>query len=265
MKTAIYYFTGTGNSLEVARDIHQKLSDSHFVSITALLDMEAIIPQSQIVGMVFPVHDWNLPCVVRNFVEKLELDSVTYIFAVANCNFLAGGTLDHLDRLLKEKGHSLTAGFVIRMPGTYLPLYGPNPERMQQQKFRRKDRDIDKIIRIVSTNRPYKIEYKGIFVDKWLSPLFRQDSAEIRRSDANFHVDGDKCTGCGICTKVCAFKSIELVDGKPQWQHRCQRCFACIHLCPRMAIQYGNHTEKKKRYKNPNVTLQEIISSNKQM
>jgi hypothetical protein len=37
---------------------------------------------------------------------------------------------------------------------------------------------------------------------------------------------------------------------------------ACIHHCPSKALNIGNETQNKKRYINPNVTLQEIIHGN---
>lgn len=50
-------------------------------------------------------------------------------------------------------------------------------------------------------------------------------------------VDGDKCTGCGVCVKACSFDALELVgklavfdDGK------CTYCGVCISACPTDAI-----------------------------
>lgn len=37
MKTTIFYFTGTGNSLKVAQELAIKLGDSNIASITSFL------------------------------------------------------------------------------------------------------------------------------------------------------------------------------------------------------------------------------------
>lgn len=58
------------------------------------------------------------------------------------------------------------------------------------------------------------------------------------------------CVGCKKCTQVCPVQNIEYKDGKLLWQHNCLMCFRCIHECSRGAIEYGNHTLGKKRYKN---------------
>ncbi|SUY47595.1 4Fe-4S ferredoxin [Clostridium putrefaciens] len=42
------------------------------------------------------------------------------------------------------------------------------------------------------------------------------------------------------------------------WGEDCTECLACLHLCPVQAIQYGKGTESKGRYKNPNVSIDEM-------
>ncbi|KKN39208.1 hypothetical protein LCGC14_0745920, partial [marine sediment metagenome] len=68
----------------------------------------------------------------------------------------------------------------------------------------------------------------------------------------------DNCTNCGICKDVCPVNNIILIDGRPQWQHRCQQCLACINFCPEKSIQFGSQTLKTQRYHNPEITIKDI-------
>jgi hypothetical protein len=68
METTIYYFTGTGNSLEVARDLGARLSAAKPLPIAAFRERAQVTPEGQIIGLVFPVYDWNAPAIVANFV-----------------------------------------------------------------------------------------------------------------------------------------------------------------------------------------------------
>jgi ferredoxin len=44
--------------------------------------------------------------------------------------------------------------------------------------------------------------------------------------------NGEKCTGCGICSTVCPAKAIA-VDGTAEVNDElCIQCFCCIELCP---------------------------------
>jgi len=76
--------------------------------------------------------------------------------------------------------------------------------------------------------------------------------------DKKFFADG-RCDSCGICAKVCPVDNIKMLKGKPSWNHKCQQCMACLHWCPKEAIQYGKMTRGRRRYHHPLIKLNEII------
>lgn len=50
-------------------------------------------------------------------------------------------------------------------------------------------------------------------------------------------VNEDKCTGCGICSKLCAYGAIEMEDNKPVINNDyCKGCGWCVGHCPVDAI-----------------------------
>jgi MinD superfamily P-loop ATPase len=65
----------------------------------------------------------------------------------------------------------------------------------------------------------------------------------------------EKCNGCETYKNICPVNNITMVKDKPQFQHKCEQCFVCIHWCPQESIQIGNRTTNRKRYKNPKVKL----------
>ncbi|MBN2553651.1 MAG: electron transfer flavoprotein subunit alpha [Spirochaetales bacterium] len=46
----------------------------------------------------------------------------------------------------------------------------------------------------------------------------------------------DKCVGCGLCVKVCAYDAVTLVDKKAVLNERCTICGACVSACKYDAI-----------------------------
>ena len=56
---AIYYFTGTGNSLKIARVLAEKLEDSDLIPIAKVWEMENLASTSEKVGFIFsPILFW---------------------------------------------------------------------------------------------------------------------------------------------------------------------------------------------------------------
>lgn len=99
MTTRLYYYTGTGNSLWVARQLAQRLDGpAELVS----LGTDYVLPDAECdrIGLVFPVHVWGLPQHVRDFAGRLTAAPNRYVFALAvNAGQAAATLLDLRDRL----------------------------------------------------------------------------------------------------------------------------------------------------------------------
>ena len=134
MKTVLYYFSGTGNSLQTARDIAAKLGDTQLVAIRKPFQERYDVSADR-TGIVFPVYMWGLPIIVREFAERLVAAPGKYVFAVTTYGGFPAGTLVMLSRILKSRGMKLSAGFGVGMPGNYTPLYGAQSKESQQKSF----------------------------------------------------------------------------------------------------------------------------------
>ena len=55
MGTEIYYFSGTGNSLVVAKDVAEK-NNGKLVSIPSLMNKKSIKTEADVIGFVFPIR-----------------------------------------------------------------------------------------------------------------------------------------------------------------------------------------------------------------
>lgn len=82
MGTEIYYFSGTGNSLHVARELHKRIPGSDLIPILSLLNNDTIKTNGDTIGFVFPVYFLTIPMPVSDFLHKLDLTSARYIFAI---------------------------------------------------------------------------------------------------------------------------------------------------------------------------------------
>jgi flavodoxin len=132
MENIIFCFSGTGNSLAVARDIAEMLGDTKIVLIADAMKEERIDLPYERVGFVFPAYFGSLPPIIGRFVTKLDLSKPQYVFAVITAGAIHGGSFNSLAGLIAERGGRLNAGFPVRMPGNYIAMYGAWPARLQR-------------------------------------------------------------------------------------------------------------------------------------
>jgi len=260
MTIAIYYFSATGNSLAVAKDLVKSLNGAQIIPITKALKDEREQP-FDVVGIVYPVYMFGLPLIVRDFLKQIKVKEQAYIFTVATLGGLPGLAHTQTREILKQRGLLLSAGFSVLMPGNYTPLYGAIPPEKQEELFKKEKLRINTIVQAVKQQKRGIIEEKPYLFNFLLNKLlYKSGTKQIPLSGKNFWATED-CIKCGLCAKVCPVENIELVSGKPKWLTHCQHCMACLQWCPVEAIQYKKSTLGRKRYRNPSVTSQEIVNS----
>lgn len=134
MNSEIYYFTGTGNSLAVARDIALK-TDGKLIPIPSVIDKDIIKTETDAIGIVFPTYYepfGGVPLIVRRFANKLYNINSKYIFAI--CTYGSGSftALKCLEKIINIQGDKLAAGFTVNMPNNMAGYSINNPERQKK-------------------------------------------------------------------------------------------------------------------------------------
>ena len=93
MKTSLYYFSGTGNCLKVARDLSGKLENAEVISIPKAISNKQLATDADTIGIIYPVYMWGMPLIVVDFINKLMPKESTYIFAIATYGGMSGSSL----------------------------------------------------------------------------------------------------------------------------------------------------------------------------
>jgi ferredoxin/flavodoxin len=281
MNSEIYYFSGTGNSLVVARDIAEKIK-GNLISIPSQMDKDEIITDADVIGIIFPVYYVglaNIPLIVQQFIMKLDKIRTKYIFAVCTYGGGAGSTLKMLDELIRERGGHLASGFGVQMPQNAFRKPFENKENLynnwknkklifiyenlkeRNEGWFDKDSSFNGIV-VKILDKLMKIDFlKPIFINpmKNTAKIPKDANLSIKEiiplMDKSYHTD-ENCISCGKCSNVCPVQNIKMVDAKPVWQHMCENCLACIKWCPQKAIHgYG---ELPRGYHHPEVDISDM-------
>lgn len=260
MKTIIYYFTGTGNSLAAAGKIAAALGDCELVPIASLSDKTGpVVPDADRVGIVCPVYDAGLPRVVAEFAGRLDLSRSGYTFAVITFGGMGVSALHQLNGILRKgQGISLDGAFAVKMPGNFPPVGRP-PEGEKKVKILKKaDVRLAEIAEKIDKGLTVPPAFSPVSnVFHWLlySPFYNN----VHEGDKAFTVS-DACTSCGTCANVCPSGNIRMEDGRPVWLHRCELCCACLHFCPAEAIELNTMrgTKGRGRYRHPDLKIDDM-------
>jgi ferredoxin/flavodoxin len=268
--TEIYYFTGSGNSLAVARDIAAPLNAS-VIPLVSTLGKERIHTDAEKLGIVFPVYDFKPPSIIKEFVAKLEDIRSKYLFAVCTYGISASGCLKHFETVVTSCGGRLSAGFAVAMPHNGIGSSRftlAQHEKLLANWNARKDgvcSDID------AARRGY-VETRSLFADMVLSGMIIKGAPVLLKLFAHVAINGwsslafaanDRCDGCGICAKLCPVRNITIANNKPVWASiKCAGCFACLHWCPKQAIGLGTARLDVRVYHHPGVTLWDMLGRN---
>jgi ferredoxin len=257
MKTDLFYYTGTGNSLWAARKLAKEMSDAR---ITPIPDAsgDTIMSDAEAIGIIFPVHIWGLPRRIIAFVDALEKNGLRYYFGVAVNAGQVAATLIQLKKRMQARGLSLSSGFELIMPSNYIPWGGPGPEEEQIRRFEAARSKIGRIAACCAARERRPVEKGPLWQNILFTGLNRISFSHIPTMDRSFWVD-EKCNGCGICKAICPSGNIDLSGKKPTWLHHCEQCLACIQWCPQEAIQFGKKTPRYKRYHHPEITLRDML------
>ncbi|OPX60074.1 MAG: NADH-plastoquinone oxidoreductase subunit [Methanobacterium sp. PtaB.Bin024] len=274
MGTEIYYFSGTGNSLTVARDIANKI-DGTLIPIASVVDKGPIRTDADAIGIVFPVHFSainGIPNLVQRFVENMEMNS-KYIFAVCTCGGFSAATIENLGKIIESKGGKLSAGFTVQMPSNIDAVSADE----QQKLFDEWDNKLEFIHKYVKARDEGEFETMGLPLKIALTPIFfyyknktfkffkkisESPDSDFKQwvwlSDKRFFTD-DNCEGCGTCSQVCPVHNIKIIEGRPEWQHHCEICFACLNWCPNGAI-HGEWISEEVRYHHPDIEVADMMN-----
>lgn len=243
----IFCFSSTGNSLHIVKTMAQSLN-AQLIS----MGTPPISCNDDLIGFVFPVYYWGLPLSVEHYVNNMQITNPNaYVFAILSYGGKVEGAQGAIAQLLESKGVQLQYTQNIKSVENYMLEYQVNNTPQVHQLQDASIQALCQAIHAKKQNSPEEYTNEN-------RTTYAQYPGLDKHSDAHFSVSS-ACTSCGLCQKICPMGNILLENGKPTFLHQCQHCIACIHICPTQALQWKNLSQGKPRYRNPNISVPELI------
>lgn len=268
-KIELYYFSGTGNSLHIAKELQKRIPDATLIPIISLLKKETIKTDAEVVGIVFPLYMTTVPKPVDEFIKKLDINSAKYAFSVITRIGTFSVANVYINKVLKKSGKLLDASFMINMANNSPVGLKPFADQKWVEKISK-----DKLIVLeekVQENLKFivdcvmkrdKIHSNGSisFLSYILEPIMTKLTQ--KSSEIPFYAD-TSCTKCGICEKVCTSGKVKVVDENVIWDKsvQCYYCYSCFNFCPNQSVLIEKkYVLKNGRYHHVNIDYKEIFS-----
>ena len=247
----IFCYSGTGNCLDMARTIAKDLGDTDIVMMRkypAVTDVR----EAKRVGFIFPCYGGGLPGHVERYLRDIKVSPDAYTFGIAQCAAYKGEGLYKLNEMIP-----LDYWTAVSHQCTCIWLF---PHDLMLPKMGAKEAQARAEYLAIKIAQDIK---EGKKTQKKLSKALanRAEHAawpQIARKKGLSLKANDNCIMCGTCAKVCPTGNIKYTGNAVVFGEKCISCCACVQYCPQEAINFGRITEKRERYHNANVTVDDL-------
>lgn len=112
----IFYFSGTGNSEWVAKEV-AKAQNETICFIPEVMQKKEFyyrVSEKEKIGFVFPIYSWGPPKLILDFIKliQLEIKYNNYVFFVCTCGDDIGLSKNIFVKALSAKGIVCNSGFL---------------------------------------------------------------------------------------------------------------------------------------------------------
>jgi len=252
-KNIIYCYSGSGNSLDIARNIAKQLGDTDIVMMRSFPTVTDA-SEAERVGFVFPCYAGGLPGNVEQYVRSIHIHPSAYRFAVVTYAGYPGiglGVVNDIVGLDYWAGISHHCSCIWLMPHNLtMPMLPVKASQKRSEKLAAKIGQEVKAFQKTGKEKPLTLTINKLESGLW--PMLSVKKA------AKMTVSDD-CVNCGQCAKICPKANITYENGKPVFGGDCIQCLSCLQYCPKKAIHMGGLTKKRARYHNPKVSAADMM------
>ncbi|MFZ4582313.1 MAG: EFR1 family ferrodoxin [Paludibacter sp.] len=250
-KIIVYYFSGTGNSTNVARWVAEiaqsKNMQVELINIAHVNRLHiATPPTDALIAFCSPVHGFNYPPVMQAFISRFPKGKNNVLLMNTRAGMLIGKwitpgvsgiTFYFSTLILWLKGYKINALFPVDMPSNWISVHpGLNERTVKYLHERNKELVAKFATKVIEGGKDFR-SLREIIQDVLISPISLAYNFAGRFFLAKTYYASSACNNCGLCINQCPVKAIKMVDNRPFWTYNCESCMHCMSYCPHRAIE----------------------------
>jgi len=261
MKYKLVYFSGTGNTELISRELAVRLEKlGHAVELTCLgpkTDATRLSADADVLGFGFPVYKFTFPDYFKRFFPALNRVGKTMPFFIyaTYARFTASCFTDFA-RQLDSSQYKPVATRPFKCPENGIASRQSTDDYEYRSVMYFEDNitgKLDSFTReiISGVERHTNEGFSITFPHNIFGPLQLGIVRDIERTKyPRLRIDHNRCDGCGLCAKDCPESNIAMTAGKAEAvdAYACLHCLRCMHHCHRNAISFGALTDGDNRY-----------------
>ncbi|MHA1339192.1 MAG: EFR1 family ferrodoxin [Promethearchaeota archaeon] len=267
MKITIFYFSGTGNTWWITKQISEKLTEMKhnvkMISIDSYILRDEkyklkLIEESDIIGIGYPIYNSDIAEPMKLFLEDLpsNLEQTKPVFSYCTQMFV-GGNAGVLSKSYLELSDSGKKDFELKwaahfiMPcNIHLPPIVKVPSKQKIKKIIEGEKKyISKFVTKIASNSPW--------IEGGFEKIRGMFSLKFPTHKKILEIDNNLCNNCNLCAEICPMDNIIVEEDNYKIRGSCYFCVRCYNFCPKAAIKIkleNTHLELSngiKQYKGP--------------
>ena len=266
MKILILYFSGTGNTKFIGEKIYESLlvEDYEVVIHSVETFTKDKLDSFDLLIFGYPVYGYAMPLFLKNYLKKLSLPQSKGVITYSTAGYNGGNALRKSANFLKEIGFIPLLSKEFLMPGNDGLLIKDKDSKKVKEilqtdynkslKINEKIEEIVSRVKYFNHNKVHKDDIKipeRRFITLLLDPIMQLSFKLLEGWFGKKYKADESCILCGYCEEICPSDNIVIKNGEVHFDGNCYFCLRCINQCPVEAIQIGNFTKDKFRYKGP--------------
>lgn len=258
MEFVILYFSGTGNTELITKEIQCRLvHKGHVVDVVNIEDkdrLENISFHDKIIGFGYPIYKYSYPDILNTLFPFLKnIGNHHNYFQYATYARFTGYALTDFSKRMNKMGYRLIAESCFKAPSC--GIEGRKDESSfdwESVMFFENDihNKLDAFVDEILLGQVKHRKPEGVCQSPF-NIIVRSVVKDVEKTNyPKLQIDKEKCTVCGLCAKKCPDHN--LVKDKDHInilnQFECLHCLRCINHCPANAIIFGKLTIGNYRY-----------------